>query len=157
MNHKQFVSLLVLMLGFATGACANSSRLTVFNEVLNTTPDVQTTYSVYLSRLGTYYAELYLEPDEQPAGRPQSAVDLAVTVSFVRRAKILFSREVTVRFSPEKNVATLFFIESPHHLPQRKGLDMTVKFHHPDPSHLGLVDRVRLQLTRKLQVGPLKI
>ncbi|MDA0824424.1 MAG: hypothetical protein O3C28_18670, partial [Proteobacteria bacterium] len=132
MKHARFVPLLILMLGMVTTVGANSSRLTVFNEVLSTTSDVPSTFPVYLSRLGTYYAELYIEPGEAAAGRLQTLVDLDVTVSFQRREKILFARDVTVQFSPEKNVAILFFIESPLHLPQRKGVDMVVIFHHRD-------------------------
>jgi hypothetical protein len=157
MQHARFVPVLILMLGFATVACANGSRLTVFNEVLSTTQDVLSTFPVYLSRLGTYYAELYIEPDDPVGDGPQTTVDLAVTVSFQRRDKILFSRDLTVQFSPENNVATLFFIDSPFHLPQRKGVDMVIQFHHTDESSAGIVNRVRLQLTRKPQIGPLKI
>jgi hypothetical protein len=110
MKHAQFVPLFILMLGMVTTVGANSSRLTVFNEVLSTTPDVPSTFPVYLSRLGTYYAELYIEPGDAAAERLQTLVDLDVTVSFQRREKILFARDVTVQFSPEKNAAILFSI-----------------------------------------------
>ena len=88
MKHAQFVPLFILMLGMVTTVGANSSRLTVFNEVLSTTPDVPSTFPVYLSRLGTYYAELYIEPGDAAAERLQTLVDLDVTVSFQRREKI---------------------------------------------------------------------
>ena len=72
---------------------ANSSRLAVLNEVIDPVPGVEHVSPLYLSRLGTNYAELYLEPSHASRRDP---IDLALTVSFLRREKLVLSRHLEI-------------------------------------------------------------
>ncbi len=134
-------------------ADANSSRLTVLNAVIEPVPGVKNVFQLYLSRLGTYYAELYLESEHVPRHKP---IDLALTVSFLRREKLMLSRELEIQFVPGKNVATLFFFDVPYDLPQRKNIEVVVSFSEVDPRLKDHFEVVRLQMTRKVQIVPFK-
>ena len=105
-----------------------------------------------LSRLGTYYAELYLEPTA-PEDSPRTIpLDLDFTVSFLRRDEIVLTKDVALSLAPGENVVTLFYLYSPSDLSQRKGLEMVVNFHEVDPHFNDYYEAVRLQLTRKVQI-----
>ena len=158
MNHRliPIVATILLTFAFHSGAVANSSRLTVLNEIIDATTGIEQIVPLYLSRLGTYYAELYLEPTA-PEDSPRTIpLDLDFTVSFLRRDEIVLTKDVALSLAPGQNVATLFYLYSPSDLPQRKGLEMVVNFHEVDPRFNDYYEAVRLQLTRKVQIRPFR-
>ena len=152
MQHRflLIIPTLALALIFQASALANSSRLTVINEV------VDQIIPLYLSRLGSYYAELYLEPSSATDVARSAPLDLGLTISFLRREQLVLSRDVAISIAPGESVATLFYLNTPYDLPQRKGLEVVVNFHDVDPQFNDYYEGVRLQLTRKIQIGPFK-
>ena len=155
MNHRISLTIPTLILAVAvhTGALA-STRLTVLNEVMDATTDVEHTLPLYLSRLGSYYAELYFEPGVAIEAERTVPLDLAFTISFLRREEVVLSKELAISLEPGQNVATLFYVDSPYDLPQRKGLEVVVNFHNVDPHFNDYYEAVRLQLTRKVHLAP---
>ncbi len=155
MKHRisLMIPIMILAITVHAGAFA-STRLIVLNEVLDATTDVDHSVPLYLSRLGSYYAELYLEPGVVIDIERTVPLDLAFTVSFLRREELVLSKEVAISLEPGQDVATLFYLHSPYDLPQRKGLDVVVNFHDVDPHFKEYYEAVRLQLTRKAQLAP---
>jgi hypothetical protein len=150
------VTTLLLALAHSSGVIANGSRLTVINEIIDAAAGVEQIVPLYLSRLGTYYAELYFEPIA-PADDPRTVpLDLAFTISFLRRQEPVLSRDIAISLAPGEHVTTLFFLHSPSDLPQRTGLDVVVNFHDVDPRFNDYYEAVRLQMTRKVQIAPFK-
>jgi len=135
MQHRflLIIPILALALIFQASALANSSRLTVINEVVDTTTGVDQIIPLYLSRLGSYYAELYLEPSSATDVVRSAPLDLGLTISFLRREQLVLSRDVAISIAPGESVATLFYLNTPYDLPQRKGLEVVVNLHDVDP------------------------
>lgn len=155
MKHRISLTIptLILVLSVHAGALA-SPRLTVLNEVMDAMTGVEHIVPLYLSRLGSYYAELYLERGTVIDAERTVPLDLAFTISFLRREELVLSREVAISLEPGQNVATLFYLHSPYELPQRKGLEVVVNFHEVDPHFNEYYEAVRLQLIRKVQIAP---
>jgi len=146
-----FAVLLVL----ACDAFANSARPIVVNERLAPVGGASATIELYLSRLGTYYAELYLERDGVSVP-PPVAVSTGVKFTFLRGEEILLAREVVAAFDPGQPATTLLYLDVPRDLPQRKALVMVVTVHDVDPMLREVAANLRLQLTRKVQLSPLR-
>lgn len=130
---------------------ANSSRLTVVNEILEPGEGVPVSIPLYLSRLGTYFAELYLEVPEGKIDPSFKMLDVSIKITFLNGEKNVFEREVTVMFTPQKRVATLFYAETPSDLPQRRPLEMLVVVEPAGQSPTASSSDYRIQLTRKPQ------
>ncbi|MGR9091669.1 MAG: hypothetical protein ACU85U_13920 [Gammaproteobacteria bacterium] len=151
---RAFATLGVVVL-FSCSALANSSRLTVVNQVLTPVSGASSTIELYLSRLGTYYAELYLEREDESA--PSLVpVDIGLSLRFLRGEAIVFERDVEARFEAGQAVTTILFLDIPRDLPQRKALALVVSLHHIEPAFSGSAVKLRLQLTRKVQRLPLR-
>ena len=149
-----FVTLGVCVL-FTCSAFANSSRLTVVNEVLAPVSGASSTFELYLSRVGTYYAELYLER-EGDAAPPAMPVAVDLSLRFLRGDEVVIERDVAARFEAGQTATTMLFLDVPHDLPQRKPLAMVVSLHDIDAALSGTGVTLRLQLTRKAQLLPLR-
>lgn len=158
MKHRSALIISTLVLAFTVhaGALANSSRLTVLNEIMDAAAGVEQIVPLYLSRLGSYYTELYLEPGTTSGAERTVPLELAFTISFLRLDELVLSRDVALSLAPGENVATLFYLYSPSDLPQRKGLEVVVNFHDVDPRFNDYYEAVRLQMTRKIQIVPFK-
>lgn len=148
------VVLLALVL-VSFGVFANGTRVTVLNEVLAGANDASLSAGLYFSRLGTYYAELYLERDGAPVS-PPAPVAFTLAFRFRRGEEILLARDVTAHFVAGRPVTTLLYLDVPRDLPQRDAITMDVRV--PDfPAALREpATTLRLQLTRKVQLSPLQ-
>jgi hypothetical protein len=137
------------------GALANSARPIVVNELLEPASGASSTIELYVSRLGTYYAELYLERDGMSVP-PAAAVSTGVKFTFLRGEEVLLERDVVATFDPGQPARTLLLLDIPRDLPQRKALAMVVTLHDVDPALREAATSLRLQLTRKVQLSPLR-
>lgn len=146
---------LAVFILLSCNAPANSARLTVVNELLEPVDGATSTIELYLSRLGTYYAELYLERDGA-AAPPATPVDIGLSLTFLRGDEIVLERDVAARFDAGQAVTTMLFLDIPRDLPQRKTLAMVVSLHDIDPALGDAAAQLRLQLTRKAQLLPLR-
>lgn len=136
-------------------ALANSARPLIVNETLAPVSGASSTTELFISRLGTYYAELYLERDGVSVA-PPATVSTGVRFTFLRGEEILLEREVVATFAPGQPVATLLFLDIPRDLPSRKALAMVVSVHDVHPLLGDTAAALRLQLTRKVQLSPLR-
>ena len=105
--------------------------------------------------VNTYYAELYLERDGVAAA-PPVAVSTGVKFTFLRGEEVLLERDVVAAFDPGQPATTLLLLDIPRDLPQRKTLAMVVTVHDVDPVLGETAANLRLQLTRKVQLSPLR-
>lgn len=151
---RAFAALGVFAL-LSCSALANGSRLTVVNEVLEPISGTSATIELYLSRLGSYYAELYLERDGDAAPLA-TPVDIGLSLTFLRDDEVVLERDVAARFEAGQAAATILFLDVPRELPQRKALAMVVSLHDIDPALSSTATKLRLQLTRKAQLLPLR-
>lgn len=152
---KSFVAVAyVLAVVFAGVVQANNARLTVINEKLDPVAGVQASFPLYLSRLGTYFAELYLESPSGVASATLAPLNVSVLVTFIDGEKSVFEREIAVKFNPTKRVATLFYVDTPFDLPQRQDLEMQVTLLQLDNALDMDATDIRIQLTRKPQILP---
>lgn len=147
-------ALLPVLILLSCAALANGTRLTVVNEVLEPVSGAGLTVELYFSRLGTYYAELYLERDGVGAP-PPAPLELGLGFRFLRGEEVLIERDVIARFAAGQPVTTLLFLDIPRDLPQREGLAMEVRVRDVDPALRDVAANLRLQLTRKAQLSPL--
>lgn len=148
------LALLPVLMLLSCQALANGTRVTVVNEVLPAANAANVTVELYFSRLGTYYAELYLERDGA-AAPPPTPVALGLGFTFLRGEEVLLEREFVARFEAGQPVTTLFFLDIPRELPQREALAMVVTLHAVDPALRDSAGYLRVQLTRKAQLSPL--
>lgn len=148
------LAILPLLILLSCGALANGTRVTVVNEVLQPVDGAESTVELYLSRLGTYYAELYLERDGAAAPSP-APVEFGLGFTFLRGEEVLLERELMARFEAGQPVTTLFFVDIPRDLPQREALAMVVTLRAVDPALRDIAANLRLQLSRKPQLSPL--
>lgn len=160
--RKLLLSGLVLTLTVSLGAQAARyvpppvGRL-MLDEVLPVTVTAGTALPLYLEKTGRYYAELYVEtaetgPDAEPAPAT-TAVPLSFSFVFKRGKRVLREEAVDVVLAPGEHHKTLFWLESPAHLPARRDLQMTVSLRELPPA---LADKaLRLQITRKFEMRPL--
>ena len=144
-----------VLLVLTCDAFANSARPLVVNAILEPVSGASSTIDLYMSRLGTYYAELYLERDGVSAA-PPVAVSTGVKFTFLRGEEVLFERDVVAAFDPGQPATTLLLLDIPRDLPQRKALAMIVTVHDVDPMLRETAANLRLQLTRKVQLSPLR-
>jgi hypothetical protein len=151
---KRLGPCLMLFVAFSLSlnSVANNSRLTVVSEILDPAFNVQTTIPLYLSRVGTYFVELYLEVPDGLTDTSSATLDVSVLVTFLHRENSLFERQVAVHFTPKKRVATLLYVEMPFDLPQRRALEMNVTVSPIDQSSPPATTNFRIQLTRKPQI-----
>lgn len=129
----------------------------MLDQVLPASVTTGTALPLYLEKTGRYYAELYVEtPDTGQDITPApaaTAVPLSFTFVFKRRDRVLREETVDVVLAPGEHHKTLFWLESPAHLPARRDLQMTVSLRELPPA---LADRaLRLQITRKFEMRPL--
>ena len=115
----------------------------VLNEVVNAAPSAS--YPFYLPKRGRYYAEIIREGNVD-AATPQ-ALDLTVRV--MRDAKVLFEKRVQQTLAADDPGTTLFWLNSPYDVPDRRELTVTVASNTP------LASPLRLQITRKYELLPL--
>lgn len=144
-----------VLLLMTCGTLANSARPIVVNELLEPVSGASSTIELYLSRLGTYYAELYLERDGMSVP-PAAAISTGVKFTFLRGEEVLLERDVAATFDVGQPVTTLLLLNIPRDLPQRKALAMVVTLHDVDPALREAATSLRLQLTRKVQLSPLR-
>ena len=127
----------------------------VFNTEIDAVAAPIGAYPLRLPKMGRYYAELILEP---PPGttdvRLLAPLELQLDFAFRRRDRLLHDRTVKVSFAPGERVKTLFWLEAPHMLPDRRGLDMTVAIDEISDGQLPHAN-LRLQITRKLEILPI--
>lgn len=150
---------LLLIAGAAAAEYYPPTRRTVLNEVIAPAADPELQFPLYLSKRGAYYAELIREPpagDGSAATPAAAAADLAFTIQILREGEVLFSQDYRRRVSPDFAGETLFWLDVPSDLPQRRDLNVIVRF---DPASAGRdqpTPGLRLQITRKLELLPLR-
>ena len=153
----RLLPLLLLVLGLTTNANAAVFRYMppslgpiVLNQLL--TDDHHAPFR--LTKIGQYYAELILEPLEGTHDVALSEpLALELDLQVARRERVLLNRNVTVRFVPGERAKTLFWLSVPDHLPNRTTLDMHMQLRETSNDQLRNA-RVRLQLTRKIELAP---
>lgn len=82
--------LFLAALTFSSNSAANSTRLTLVSDILDPPIDAETNISLYLSPLGTYFIELYLEPPEDGKNASFEPFDVSVLVSFLQGEENIF-------------------------------------------------------------------
>lgn len=157
--------LLTLIIGFAVGTSADAARYIppnlgrlVVNEVLPAAAEsAPTELPVYLDKTGRYFAELFIET--QPgAVFSELTIPLTLDINFIftYRQRVLRAVPLTFTLDPGQRHKTLFYIDSPFPLPERKDLQLQVSLRGASAETLQ-GNQLRLQLTRKFEQLPMPI
>ena len=104
-------------------------------------------FPFYLPKRGQYYAEILREAGPDPT----AAQALDVTVRVMRDTTVVFEKRVQHVLPADANGATLFWLNAPYDVPDRRGLTVTVATNAP------LSTPLRLQITRKVELLPLSL
>jgi hypothetical protein len=121
----------------------------VFNHTISLLGDPEVTLPLYLSRRGSYYAEVYFERSSPAQASPSRSADLSYTIEVSRRGKVLFTRAFTHHLTPETRSATLFRVNTDRELPLRKKLDVVVRFDHVSAQTLTVIEALTFQIKKK--------
>ncbi|MGR8947263.1 MAG: hypothetical protein ACU84Q_04395 [Gammaproteobacteria bacterium] len=159
-HRAQSFSIILSLLFVSFVADANytePTRRTVLNEIIAPGTTGSAIYPLYLSDAGRYYAEVYLtDANGETANSHQRPINLEVEIEILRKGKTLRSEINQVEFKPGEASKILFWARAPFDLPQRKGMEVNVAIRDPNGSIAsGGVHGVRLQITRKFEIGPL--
>ena len=149
---------LMLLLAFAQVASAvytEPTRRTVLNEVIELS-DEQASFPIYLSDAGDYFTEVYLTDQNGEVDRShQKPITLELRIDFLRKGKLLRSEKQRVEFAPGEVNKTLFTARAPLDLPQRRNIEVVVAAQNIGATPEPAANNLRLQITRKFEVGPI--
>lgn len=98
---------------------------TIFNHTLPFAQASTVTLPLYISRRGSYFAEVFFERGEQVAA---GVVDVRFTMDVLRDGKLVYSKGFDQPVAPGKRGAASFRMTSDRELPLKKKLEVVLHF-----------------------------
>ena len=150
-----FLACAVLFAHAASAVYTEPTRRTVLNEIIEVSRE-QTSFPIYLSDAGDYFTEIYLTDENGEIDNThQTPVALELKIEFLRKGKLIRSEKQSVKFAPGEVSKTLFTTRAPLDLPQRRNLEVVVEALNLSAAAGSEPNKLRLQITRKFEVGPI--
>ena len=138
---------LLLAFSFSVFAVEGPTRpdSTIFNHTIPFAEELTVTLPLYISRRGSYFAEVFFVRAESLAA---GAVDVRFTMDVLRDGKLLYSKGFDQPVAPDKRAATLFRITSDRELPLKKKLEVVLRFDDPGPAARETIHALTFQIRR---------
>lgn len=138
-----------LLLAFSSSAFAVEGPTrpdsTIFNHTIPFARESTVTLPLYISRRGSYFAEVFFERPEQMSG---SSVDVRFTFDVLREGEVLYTKRFDQPVAPDKRAVTLFRITSDRELPLKKKLEVVLRFSETAPEARDAIHALTFQIRR---------